>query len=132
MRFDHSKILESASERSKLDATLDDYLALRGDALSRMRFKRRGPARQSMIEALAQMAMLFAAANMGSIQEFDACLCGMLGGVALDEPEARGLRAFYLRNAERVPGTAGGSIERLARASARILDAPMLASPSLS
>jgi hypothetical protein len=126
MQFDHGKILASPSERAKIDSTLDEYLVLHGSALTRLRFKRKGPARDSMVQALAQMAMLFAAANMGSQAEFDECLDDLVARAAADTPQMRLLRAFYLRNITRVPGTLGEAVGRLALARPRIVDAPVL------
>ena len=79
----------------------------------------------AMIEALAQMAMLFAAANMGSNQEFDACLSDIVDRVSSDTPAIRNLRSFYLRNISRVPGTVGEAVGRLALARPRIVDSPL-------
>lgn len=125
MQFDHRKIMESESERSKLNASLDEYLALEGDSLSRLRFKRKGPAREAMMAALAQMAMLFAAANMGSDEDFEQCLADTVGLAEADDVHARSLRGFYLRNLTRVPGTEDLAVGRLSLARPRIMDLPI-------
>ena len=125
MQFDFRKILLSADEVKKLESSLDEYLALQGDALSRLRFKRKGPARQSMIEALAQMAMLFAAANMGEESDFTLCLQDAIEQSLQDDAARRDLRSFYLRNVSRVPGTLDPAISRLVLARPLIMDAPL-------
>lgn len=126
MLFDYRKILTSDAEMLKIEASLDEYLALEGDALSRMRFKRKGPARRMMVEALAQMAMLFASANMGSEIDFEACLGDVLVLASEDDAARRALRAFYLRNVSRVPGTMDDAIGRLSLARPRIMDVPVV------
>lgn len=131
MLFDHRKILAQPGEGAKLEASLDEYLALEGEALSRLRFKRRGPARDGMLAALAQMAMLFAAANMGEDEDFRQCLTDVAEQSARDDAARRALRAFYLRHVERVPGTLGSAVGRLSAARPIILGASIVeAEPS--
>jgi hypothetical protein len=131
VQFDHRKIMGSDSERSKLNASLDEYLLLEGDAMSRLRFKRKGHAREAMMAALAQMAMLFAAANMGNDEDFAACLDDTVGLAGLDDGQARALRGFYLRNLTRVPGTEDLAVGRLSLARPKIMDLPLVeASPA--
>jgi hypothetical protein len=128
VQFDHRKIMESESERSKLNASLDEYLALEGDSMSRLRFKRKGPAREAMMAALAQMAMLFAAANMGTEEDFEQCLADSVAMAVSDDSHARSLRGFYLRNLTRVPGTEDLAVGRLSLARPRIMDLPIVES----
>jgi hypothetical protein len=127
MLFDYRKVLGDASEAASIDASLDEYLALEGDALSRLRFKRRGPARLSMTEALAQMSMLFAAASRGAEEDFQACLQDVLEQSTADDSARRAVREFYLRNVGRVPGMNEASIARLALARPNILAQPLAA-----
>ena len=130
MLFDPQKMLQTPHELIKLEGALDEYLALDGDALARMRFKRRGPARQAMLEAVAQMAMLFAAANMGTAPEFDACLKHVVADTLRDDAPRRALRGFYLRNITRVPGTVDDALLRLLQARPVIMDGPLTDSGS--
>lgn len=125
MQFDFRKTLGSPAELAKLDSSLDDYLALEGTTLSRLKFKRRGPARSGMLETLAQMAMLFAAANMGDRNEYEACLMDILNQTVLDDGHKRSLREFYLRNLSRIPGTLGTAVGRLAAAREAIIGMPL-------
>lgn len=125
MLFDHRKMLQTPQEAAKLEGALDEYLALEGGAPLRARFERRGPERRAMLEAVAQMAMLFAAAHMGSQEEFEACLADALDACALDLAPRRALRGFYLRNVSRVPGTPGEAMARLLLARAPIMAGPL-------
>lgn len=125
MQFDFRKTLTSAAELAKLDSSLDDYLALEGNTMSRFKFKRRGVARTGMLETLAQMAMLFAAANMGPRDEYEACLMDILNQTVLDDSYKRSLREFYLRNLSRIPGTLGTAVGRLAAAREAIIGMPL-------
>ena len=75
--------------------------------------------------ALSQMAMLFAAANMGDDAQFAECMEDVLGQVLSDDPARRALRVFYLRNVSRVPGTLEPALARLVLARPKIMDAPL-------
>ena len=129
MLFDYRKVLGDPSDAAGVEASLDEYLALQGDALSRLRYKRRGPARQGMAAALAQMSMLFAAAKRADDQEFGACLQDVRGEAGADDAPRRALREFYLLNLGRVPGLDESAIARLALARPALLEAPLAEAP---
>jgi hypothetical protein len=81
-----------------------------------------------MMAALAQMAMLFAAANMGTEEDFEQCLADSVAMAVSDDSHARSLRGFYLRNLTRVPGTEDLAVGRLSLARPRIMDLPIVES----
>lgn len=125
MVFDPCKMLQTPQEVVRLEGALDEYLGLEGNVLSRLHVKRRGPGRQAMLEAVAQMAMLFASANMGSAEEFEACFNFVLSETAQDDAARRALRGFYLRNITHVPGTEDDAVMRLLLARPAIMGGPL-------
>ena len=116
MIFDFRKMLTHEQDIINIDLSLDEYLALEGDAMSRFRYKRKGSSRSFLLEAMAQMAMLFAAANMGSDEEYHVCLTDILYQCTLDDEFRRSLRMFYLKNITKIPGTLDPALARLALA----------------
>lgn len=116
VRFNYQRLLNEEPERQRLEDTLQDYMALGKGGAARVAIKRGGRAKELMLESLARMAMLFAAAKMGTQEEFEDVLAEELAAARNDSEASREMRLFYAQNAGRVPGTGMVASERLDQA----------------
>lgn len=125
MKFDYRKTLYDGGASARLGVSLDEYLATHGDTSSRLKYKRYGPHRLSMLETMAQIAMVFASASLGTDSEFAECSNDVLDQALGDTPDQRALRSFYLRHADIVPGVLKIGRTRLGRARSLFEQAPL-------
>lgn len=131
MLYDHRKLLADPGQLAGLELSLDGYLAVANSTPESIAAKKKGPARDELLAAIAQMAMLFACAKSGSAEEYRKTFFDLLDSCKFDSAVARGLRIFYLSNAAAIPEVHRSACERMRMAKPALEAIPIAPNPRL-